>query len=144
MTNRGSRQECGSPFRRAEPLDGNVTDGFHPVTRWGDPSLNRPKHRAALHRNRFGYAAVPAQTECHRVQQQLPQGLDDVVPYAHGDLGLAALGGLDEHPDHRIGAEALVEDSHPVVDQLEESTGWELLLLDSAARTADLVADLQA
>ena len=42
-----------------------------------------------------------------------------LAPDPDGDPGGEAVAGLDQHPGDRVGAVALVEDAHLVVDQLE-------------------------
>src|SRR5690606_1016032 len=63
--------------------------------------------------------AVPAQAVGEGVDQGAPGRLDDVVAHADGDPAGLAVAGLDQHPGDRVGAVALVEDAHLVVDQLE-------------------------
>ena len=59
------------------------------------------------------------QTVDVRFDQGLPGGLDDVLADPDRGPAAATVGGLDQHAYGRVRAVALVEDPHPVVDQVE-------------------------
>ena len=75
---------------------------------------------------------MAAQPVRHAVDQRPPRRLDDVGADADRDPGRGAVAGLDQDPGDRVGAVALVEDPHLVVDQLE--------LRDLRERLADRLA----
>ena len=62
---------------------------------------------------------VATQPEGEAVDQRAPGRLDHVGADADRDPRRLAVAGLDQHPGDRVGAVALVEDPHLVVDQLE-------------------------
>ena len=92
----------------------------------------RIERTSTVERVYAGWATWPAacqrrdrSTWCRRspkvepVDQRAPRRLDHVVADADGDPRRLAVAGLDQHPGDRVGAVALVEDAHLVVDELE-------------------------
>ena len=86
---------------------------------WTQPLPPARRAGGVLRVRRVGSGLPAAQAEGEPVDQRPPRRLDDVVPDADGDPRGLAVGGLDQHPGDRVGAVALVEDAHLVVDQLE-------------------------
>ena len=89
-----------------------------------------PRGRAARHTERlverkaFGRDLADRDAGAHQavgdaVDQRLPGRLDDVAGHADRLPRRRAVGGLDEHAGHGVGAVGGVEDAHPEVDQLE-------------------------
>ena len=114
------RSRCWRRWRCRSSTSRCTIEGIH-----GRPDLRRlgrpraPDHPALI--AAAGAQALPAGA-APKVSPSTSAPHDasmTLAPDADGDPRRLAVGGLDEHPGDRVGAVALVEDAHLVVDQLE-------------------------